>query len=152
MLSYKPGSPSGPAGLCGISIGGMACSSSLPQALLHQRRDLPDRMILHLYKAISTSIVVWNTMGKIKKTNADKTQQGSNRWAGPMQSSVFSVCLFVFCFFFPFSFFSFFSLPRLVIRRMRKGVAGIGGEERGKERKEKKREKRERGEGGGKNL
>ena len=56
-------------------------------------------------------------MGKIKKTNADKTQQGSNRWAGPMQSSVFSVCLFVFVFFFffffPFSFFPFFSLDWL---------------------------------------
>ena len=84
-------------------------------------------------------------MGKIKKTNADKTQQGSNRWAGPIQSSVFSVCLFVFVFFFVF-FFSLF-LPRLVIRRMRKGVAGIGGGggERGKERKEKKRKKKERG-------
>ena len=152
MLSYKPGSPSGPAGLCGISIGGRACSNSLPQALLHQRRDLPHRMILHLYKAISTSIVVWNTMEKIKKTNADKTQQGSNRWAGPMQSSVFFclfVCLFFFfVFFFPFSFFSLF-FPRLVIRRMRKGVAGIGGGggERGKERKEKKERKKR--EGGG---
>ena len=79
-------------------------------------------------------------MGKIKKTNADKTQQGSNRWAGPMQSSV---CLFIFFFLF---------LPRLVIRRMRKGVAGIGGGERVKERKKrKKREKRGGGEGG-KNL
>ena len=78
-------------------------------------------------------------MGKIKKTNADKTQQGSNRWAGPMQSSV---CLFV-CFFL----FFFLFVPQLVIRRMRKGVAGIGGGERGKERKEKK--KRKKREGGG---
>ena len=91
-------------------------------------------------------------MGKIfKKTNADKTQQGSNRWAGPMQSSVFLfVCLSFFFFF--LSFFPLF-VPRLVIRRMRKGVAGIGGGERGKrEKRRKKREKRERGEGGGKNL
>ena len=75
-------------------------------------------------------------MGKIKKTNADKTQQGSNRWAGPMQSSV---CLFIFFFLF---------LPRLVIRRMRKGVAGIGGGERVKEIKERKKKRKKR-EGGG---
>ena len=72
-------------------------------------------------------------MGKFKKTNSDKTQQGSNRWASPMQSSVFFFLFFLF-------------VPRLVNRRMRKGVAGIGGGERGKERKKKKREK-ERGGG-----
>ena len=81
-------------------------------------------------------------MGKIRKTNADKTQKGSNRWAGPMQSFVFLLFLS-----FSFSLLFFLFVPRLVIRRMRKGVAGIGGGERGKERKEKKREKRERGEG-----
>ena len=104
VLSYKPGSLSGPAGPCGISIGGRACSNSLLQ-----RRDLPHRMILHLYKATSTSTVVWNTMGKIKKTNADKTQQGSNRWADPMQSSVFFVFVFACVFvFFSFSLLFFF--------------------------------------------
>ena len=48
VLSYKPGSPSGPAGPCGISIGGRVCSNSLLQTLLHQRRDLPHRMILYI--------------------------------------------------------------------------------------------------------
>ena len=82
-----------------------------------------------------------------KKTNADKTQQGSNRWAGPMQSSVFLFVCFSFFFFFFLSFFPLF-VPRLVIRRMRKGVVGIGGGERGKrEKRRKKREKKR--EGGG---
>ena len=156
VLSYKPGSPSGPAGLCGISIGGRACSNSLPQALLHQRRDLPHRMILHLYKAISTSIVVWNAMGKIKKTNADKTQQGSNRWAGPMQSSVFSVCLFVFVFFFFVFLFLFFPFsPSIGYQKNEKGSGRYRRRrrrERKREKRKKKKEKRERGEGGGKNL
>ena len=159
VLSYKPGSPSGPAGLCGISIGGRACSNSLPQALLHQRRDLPHRMILHLYKAISTSIVVWNAMGKIKKTNADKTQQGSNRWAGPMQSSVFSVCLFVFVFFFFCLFFFLFLFfpfsPSIGYQKNEKGSGRYRRRrrrERKREERKKKKEKRERGEGGGKNL
>ena len=141
MLSYKPGSPSDPAGLCGISIGGRACSNSLPQALLHQRRDLPHRMILHLYKAISTSIVVWNTMGKIKKTNADKTQQGSNRWAGPMQSSVFPVCLFFFLFFFSFS-------PSIGYQKNEKG-SGRYRRRRRRERKREKRKKKKKKERGG---
>ena len=125
------------------------CSDSLPQALLHQRRDLPHRMILHLYKAISTSIVVWNTMGKIKKTNADKTQQGSKQVGRPNAKLCFLFACFSFFFFFFFPLF----VPRLVIRRMRKGVAVMrGGERRKREKRRKKREKRERGEGGGKNL
>ena len=78
-------------------------------------------------------------MGKIKKTNADKTQQGSNRWVGPMQSSVF-FCLFVcFSFFFPFC-------PSIGHQKNEKGSG------RYRKRRERKREKRERGEGEGKNL
>ena len=55
-------------------------------------------------------------MGRIKKANADKTQQGSNRWEGPMQSYVF----FCFCFFLFSLLFSFLFLfvPRLVIRKI----------------------------------
>ena len=117
------------------------CSDSLPQALLHQRRDLPHRMILHLYKAISTSIVVWNTMGKIKKTNADKTQQGSKQVGRPNAKLCFFVCLFFF----------FFSPPFCPSIGHQKNEKGSGRYKRRRERKkrEKKEEKRKKREGGG---
>ena len=91
-------------------------------------------------------------MGKIKKTNADKTQQGSNRWAGPMQSSVFSVCLFVcfflffFVFFFLFLFFPF--SPSIGYQKNEKGSGRYRRRrrrERKREKRKKKKEKRERG-------
>ena len=84
-------------------------------------------------------------MGKIKKTNADKTQQGSNRWAGNAKLCLFLLFLFFFgggvLFFLLASIFSF--VRQLVIRRMRNGVAG------GESRKEKKREREREGEGKG---
>ena len=58
-------------------------------------------------------------MGKIEKTNVDKTLQGSNRWAK----------LF-FCFdFFLFLFFFFYSLNWLSVEQERAGIVG-GGEKR----------------------
>ena len=147
MLSYKPGSPSGPAGLCGISIGGRACSDSLPQALLHQRRDLPHRIILHLYKAISTSIVVWNTMGKILK-KLMQTKHSRGQTGGQAQCKALFFCLFVFLFFFCL-FFVFFP-PFCPSISHQKNEKGSGRYRRRRERKkrEKKEEKRKKERGG----
>ena len=74
-------------------------------------------------------------MGKVKKTNADKTQQGSNRWAGPMQSSVF-FSLFVF---FPFS-------PLIGHQKNEKG-SGRYRRRRERKREKRKKNKKERGVG-----
>ena len=82
------------------NIGGRACSNSLLQALLHQRRDLPRLMILHRYKAISTSIAVWNTVGKIKKNLCRQNTAGVNQMGRPNAKLCFFVCLFVFFFLF----------------------------------------------------
>ena len=51
-------------------------------------------------------------MGKIKKTNADKTQQGSNRWTGPMPADMAKLCVLAF--------FLFFLVPLSAIGMMKK--------------------------------
>ena len=78
----------------------------------------------------------------MKKNNANKTQQGSNRWAGLMQSSVF-FCLFV-CFFFLFLFFPF--CPSIGHQKNEKGS---GRYRRRRERKREKRKKKEKKREGG---
>ena len=77
----------------------------------------------------------------LKKTNADKTQQGSNRWAGPMQSSVFCLFVFLFCFFPPFC-------PSIGHQKNEKG-SGRYRRRRERKKREKKEEKRKKREGGG---
>ena len=117
VLSYKPGSLSDPAGPCGISIGGRACSNSLLQ-----RRDLSHLMILHLYKAIS--IKYCGMEYKCRQNTAGVKQMGRAQCKG--------LFFFSFC-------------PSIGHQKNEKGSGRYRRRRDRKREKERKKRKKERG-------